>query len=293
MADTTIGRVSEDGLWEWNGKKWIHVRQAALPCEQCGQLVKLSTLENQFRCANGHRQDFISCQTCHGTYQLPRDQKLPVRCPYCSGRQAARTISTAWMWMEYRRARGLGPSDSVGDIDPDRRLLRGYLLHASGGSRIPSGTICDIDFASEGITIKGNDLQEYLSYSEVQALQVTGKAQTTSAGVWGFGAEGMMLAAAMNAASRKTTIYSALRIAGRSSEYVFLRNEMHPDDLSMMLTPVQPRIRHAQALAPAAATPATSSGSIADELGKLAKLRDEGVLNDAEFAAAKARLLAG
>jgi hypothetical protein len=36
----------------------------------------------------------------------------------------------------------------------------------------------------------------------------------------------------------------------------------------------------------------TATGSIADELGKLAALRDSGVLSEAEFAAQKARLLA-
>ena len=44
------------------------------------------------------------------------------------------------------------------------------------------------------------------------------------------------------------------------------------------------------ARAPSAAT-ATPSGSIADELVKLAALRDSGVLTDAEFATQKARLM--
>jgi hypothetical protein len=34
-----------------------------------------------------------------------------------------------------------------------------------------------------------------------------------------------------------------------------------------------------------------AASSVADELVKLAKLRDDGILNEAEFASAKARLL--
>jgi hypothetical protein len=41
----------------------------------------------------------------------------------------------------------------------------------------------------------------------------------------------------------------------------------------------------------AMAAPQTASNSVADELAKLAQLRDSGVLTDAEFAQQKAKLL--
>ena len=44
--------------------------------------------------------------------------------------------------------------------------------------------------------------------------------------------------------------------------------------------------------ASAATVTASSGGSVADELAKLAQLRDSGVLTEEEFAAQKARLLA-
>jgi hypothetical protein len=47
-----------------------------------------------------------------------------------------------------------------------------------------------------------------------------------------------------------------------------------------------------QAYVPPTAMPVSSTGSVADELGKLVALRDKGVLTDAEFAAQKAKLLA-
>lgn len=51
--------------------------------------------------------------------------------------------------------------------------------------------------------------------------------------------------------------------------------------------PVQPEL----ATAPIAATPSGAMPSIADELGKLAALRDKGIITQAEFEAQKAKLL--
>ena len=61
----------------------------------------------------------------------------------------------------------------------------------------------------------------------------------------------------------------------------------------MVLTPGQPRIRREQAAPQPPPVSPVSASSIADELTKLAKLGDDGVLDDAEFASAKARLLGG
>lgn len=55
----------------------------------------------------------------------------------------------------------------------------------------------------------------------------------------------------------------------------------------------QQAVANAQAAAPAAAAPAPAAGGVdvVAELQKLAALKDAGVLDDAEFAAAKAKLL--
>jgi hypothetical protein len=51
--------------------------------------------------------------------------------------------------------------------------------------------------------------------------------------------------------------------------------------------------RQAERWAPAAPPPAAPDDSLAAELERLATLRDRGLLTDAEFAAAKGRLLGG
>ena len=61
---------------------------------------------------------------------------------------------------------------------------------------------------------------------------------------------------------------------------------------SLSNRPAQAATTAAAAQAPAATTPAVDpSNLIADELAKLAKLRDSGVLTDDEFASQKAKLL--
>ncbi len=67
------------------------------------------------------------------------------------------------------------------------------------------------------------------------------------------------------------------------------------DDIKKAITQLVLGSHPAQQTAETPASPsqsAPSSGSVSDELVRLAGLRDSGVLNDEEFAAAKARLLA-
>ena len=136
---------------------------------------------------------------------------------------------------------------------------------------------------------------EFVAYSDIHALQITGSTSTAGGGVIGGGfgvagaAEGMLAASVLNALTKSTTIYSVVRVAARAAEYVFVSHKIESSVLSMMLTPVQFRIRQAQLPDRAATLPVSSS--IADELTKLANLREQGILSDSEFVAAKARLL--
>ena len=54
----------------------------------------------------------------------------------------------------------------------------------------------------------------------------------------------------------------------------------------------QMQAQQAQAVAPAPA-PAAAAPSLTDQLNSLAQMKDSGILSDAEFEAAKAKLLAG
>jgi hypothetical protein len=129
-------------------------------------------------------------------------------------------------------------------------------------------------------------------------LQVSGSTVKTNIGVWGGGfgitgaVEGMLAAKVVNTLTSRTRQYAVLRIMTGSAEYVFSSTSYDGSALSLTLTPVQVEIRKAQQAKSASLTaPQSSPGSLADELMKLARLRDDGILSDEEFASAKAKLL--
>jgi len=214
---------------------------------------------------------------------------------------------TAWEWAadqsrhpEWAELRPhWTPSHEV-VIDSDRRVYRGLLLAACGGSQIPANVSCNIDFTREGITIAAPaGRTETVRYDHIEALQITGSTTRRNAGVIGGGfgligvAEGVLAAAVINAITTRTKVYTVLRIATRNAEYVFVSYVIDSHALQMSLVPVQVRIRQAKAAPSAPPPPAPSALGVADELTKLAQLHAGGILNDAEFASAKARLLGG
>jgi hypothetical protein len=141
---------------------------------------------------------------------------------------------------------------------------------------------------------------EYVPYETIEALQVSGSTVRTSLGVFGGGfgvigaAEGMLAATVINRLTTRTRQYAVLRIVTISAEYVFSSTTRDGSALSLALTSVQVEIRKARQGSVASSTARLSQQvSVADELIKLARLHDEGILTDDEFAGAKAKLLGG
>jgi len=301
MTDFPIGLVSQDGLWAWDGKKWVHIPRLDLKCGRCESIQSVAEGKKDFKCMNGHQQDFVACQLCRSTFQRAHERRdFTVRCAQCGTASDYVTTVSAWSWAADQLARGLPLGGEALTSDPDQRVLRGFTLAASGGTRIATGSPCEIDFSASGITIRpSGQPDETLPYEQVHAVQVTGSTTRGSAGVFGGGfgiagaAEGMLAASVINSLTARTSMYTVARIAATSSEYVFASHSVDSNAVQMLLTPVYPRIRQAQAAA-ASTPPLPPQGgavSVADELTKLAQLRDSGVLSDAEFASAKARLL--
>ncbi len=179
-------------------------------------------------------------------------------------------------------------------------LLQDFTLAAAGGTRIPIGSPCSIEFLSDKVKVDSFTTREDVLYSDIEALQVSGSTIKTNPGVWGGGfgvigaATGILAATVINTMAARTRQYAVLRIVTGSSEYVFSSSSRDGSALSLTLTPVQVEIRKAQQAKAASVTappPPPSPVSLADELTKLARLRAEGVLSDEEFASAKAKLL--
>lgn len=199
-----------------------------------------------------------------------------------------------------------GPNFKVGQLRSTEDLaqltgsgivLRDFILAAAGGTHIPIGSPCWIEFLSDKVMIDGSGIREYVPYNTILALQVSGSTVRTNLGVLGGGfgvigaAEGMLAAAVINTLTTRTRQYAVLRVTTRSLEYVFSSDARDGSALALRLTPVQVEIRQAQPADQAGTAPPPSESGVADELRKLARLRDEGILTDEEFAGAKAKLL--
>lgn len=304
MADATTHPVSHDRLWQWDGKTWQHVPDIAVVCPSCGEQCQAQSSKKVYRCANGHDYDFVRCVPCGGTFHRSRKHRdYAARCPFCGQVSQWPASVDAWTWAENQSMRGLWPPGS--SANPDCPTVRNLLLAASVGSQLRNGEYCTLSFALDGVTIDAHDgLSEYVAINQILAIEVAGTTTTTQSGGGviggGFGlqgaAEGILAASVINAltTSSTTTINTVLRLASDCAEYVLVSHAIDSNALRMLLTPVQLRVRQAQTprpTQPALSSTAGSTLSIADELTKLAHLRDQGVLTIAEFEAAKAKLL--
>jgi DNA-directed RNA polymerase subunit RPC12/RpoP len=291
MTGFPIGQVSDDGLWTWNGKDWQPVPEVSVRCGRCETEMRVPSKKVDYKCPQGHKQSFVACTTCKRPFQVASEKRDHTkRCLHCGIPSLWAKRASAWTFAsderQYRPSNGL---DSAGLSLPD------FTLSVGVGTTIAIGTLCAIEFGAADITIKAAyGHLDIVPFGEVRDLQVTGHTELgTDAEVSG-GTRGAL--AAMSpltaAVGRKSThIDTALRIASAKSEYVFVSQAMDSGHLARSLEPFRARIHQAEAAPPLPPPMQSGPSSIADELTKLAQLRDSGVLSDSEFASAKARLL--
>ena len=77
-----------------------------------------------------------------------------------------------------------------------------------------------------------------------------------------------------------------------TNTFRFLKTEANIEAAGQITAYVQDRMREARAVPQSALPSASAPANLSEELGRLAALRDQGVLTNAEFQAAKQRLLA-
>jgi hypothetical protein len=165
-----------------------------------------------------------------------------------------------------------------------------------------------IEFAADGVSIYSNwdDVDAAaadLDYGAVDFLRITGsgaKTQTRSAGVIGGGfgvqgaAEGILAAQLINAVTRKstTTIETFVHFKAGRCEVILLVETVTPQVLGVRLGPAYERIEAAhKSVETSKPELSVSTPALADQLSKLSDLHSSGLLTEAEFSAAKARLL--
>lgn len=174
------------------------------------------------------------------------------------------------------------------------------LFLGGSGSAIADRSVVSFEFGPSGFLVRDLSTRkdERILYSDVHSLEIGGSTEQTGGGFsgGGFGVTGFVVGAAASAALNKLTTKSNLRtefrISTKTGEMNFSTNQISARDLDLLLADARVKIRQgqtSQSLPPPPLPPVQVS--LAEELRKLGELRQAGVLTEAEFLAAKSRLL--
>jgi hypothetical protein len=172
------------------------------------------------------------------------------------------------------------------------------------GAKLDVGKPYDVGFLEDRLAVYPcHELQPLaeLLYGAVETVDIGGPGLVTSGGGFiggGFGAvgaaEGMAVAAVLNALTTRTRIKTVIRVQATSAELFFLHTRTEPERLRIELSRAIGAVRETQTSGPSAGQPeqSSSSGSLVDELTKLGSLLERGLLSREEFDQLKARLIA-
>ncbi len=156
-------------------------------------------------------------------------------------------------------------------------------------------TPCTLYFTNEGLWARlpdglGDQTLLRVPYEEIAALEVSGPGEQSALTVANFLMVGLWALTLKN-------IKTYVRLQMPTAEFFFSCNTEEPNELRMHLSGPIDRIAQLRMSPPPMPPPlkpgstSTAPVSVADELTKLAALRDSGVLTEEEFSAQKARLL--
>ena len=300
----------------------------AAPCRSCGAGNVIPHGSDAIQCANcGNRLNTYSadenlvlgrCPRCSADSVLEKPQPrgfpgVRMTCSLCS----VVTWSSDWTFEPLRDVPKSGvthrdfgrysvPENEIALLlsNPDRRIARGEIISISGLSGMAKGrcsVVFDLDVVR--IAIENEPGFHEIPYDSVQSLQFAGRgSHTVSSGArvigGGFGLEGaavgMMEAALANAVIKKATkqhlIETIVTLQWNSGSLVLFMGDATPEDVAARLQVVVTRLKEAaNSVAPA---PITSPPiDLVSQIKELAALREQGVISEAEFAAAKAKIL--
>jgi len=168
----------------------------------------------------------------------------------------------------------------------------------SSGYSLPPKTLLHLTASQVGLglSVPGTSEPVEIPFAEIDALEFEGGAVQKGGGFTGGGfglagfAIGAVSAMALNKLTTKTEIHSQIRILTAQGEVVLYTNVGTPQYLEVALADARTNIRNAQRIQPSTA-PSQAAGSLSEQLAQLAELHRSGALSDAEFQAAKTRLL--
>jgi hypothetical protein len=167
------------------------------------------------------------------------------------------------------------------------------------GSPLEPGDECELLFGPSSFEVSTRVGEAFrATYSEINALEISGRGPVTQGGGFiggGFGVPaaigGMAAAALLNAATTRTSMETALRAECRDAELFFHVSTLAPGPVRIALSRAYARIRSSQAeLAVQRGEGSNAPSSMIEQLERLSHLFREGLLSDQEFTSAKERL---
>ncbi len=144
--------------------------------------------------------------------------------------------------------------------------------------------------------------QAALAYAGITSIEIGGPGLVRSGGGFvggGVGAagaaEGIAIAAVLNALTRRTRITTIIQVQAADTELFFLDTTTPPQALRIRLSPGLVALGKARAAARPAAPDggAPTNAGIVGELERLGRLQEKGLLTADEFAQMKTRLISG
>jgi hypothetical protein len=280
-------------------------------CPKCEALSDTPKDESQFSCTQcGGEWTIRECPRCAKYMLIPPEllkgphparfkcrscSKVAVRRKFRAGRLGETDVSTGAL-ADFYASFGLSILD-VAEY-PGRRCACGVILSSEGLSGLLQGA-CSIYFDETAVHMAVGSFSNgfEVPLSEVTSLIFSGRGQfaTKTGGRiigGGFGlqgaAEGILVARALNALSATTVsrIESVVTLQWLDGGIVLQNNCLTPQELASQFTVVTEAIRSNEA-----GEQQSSRGDLPQQIHALAQLHGSGALTDAEFSAAKARLL--
>ena len=220
----------------------------------------------------------LLCSYCEVQFETARERKI--KCVSGCG-----VIASSIHNADRRVTFGCNP------IDPPSPVTRFRVEVVDGSGWAPeAGSEADLEIGEDAFSlIQGEEVVvATVPLAMVRDLRIEGQSVTSGGGFFGFGLgpvgalEGIGAASILNALTTSTKRWVTVMIAAEGGSVVLRINSKAISKVRNALRP----------LADATVTGHTpTSISLADELGKLADLRDRGVLTEEEFQTQKERLL--
>ena len=182
-------------------------------------------------------------------------------------------------------------ADALAVIE-DCKVLGGH------GLPVQVATSVALVFKSDELVLLRFEPIAVVPYAEIAALEIGGPGAQRQGGGFiggGFGlagaAEGMLIGAALNSLTTRTTIDTVVCLKTTSAELFLHTSSQTPNVLRMRLSPVFTILRQLEANQ--GATQGDGGASAVDRLAKLADLLEKNLITREEFDALKADLLSG